>query len=206
MQEGLCENGNTHCPETSYLLRIDRLGTLPSVILSALWPNAVLEVRRELENLETSSGHGSAIEISHIIAKSIHLKGSRHFLYGIPVAGNPKPAEVAAMHLDKHKHRKLCCHTKAPPKGLAWNRRGEAGTSMGHGTAAERFKAAAAVLRERDVEDRKDYQQRKRSKVAEAKAKKRARESEGGAAVTLGTGLGYPGEEVYEGRLISSEP
>lgn len=78
------------------------------------------------------------------------------------------------------------------------------GTSMGHKTAEERFKAAAAVLRERDVEDRKDYQQRKRSKAAEAKAKKRARELEEDPGVTLGPGLGYPGEESYEG-ILSSE-
>jgi hypothetical protein len=77
---------------------------------------------------------------------------------------------------------------------------------MGHETAAERFKAAAAVLRERDVVDRKDYQQRKRSKTAEAKAKKRAREADEDMGVTLGPGLGYPGEENLEGRPIPFLP
>jgi hypothetical protein len=78
--------------------------------------------------------------------------------------------------------------------------------SMGHETAAERFKAAAAVLRERDVVDRKDYQQRKRSKTAEAKAKKRAREADEDMGVTLGPGLGSPGEENLEGRPIPFLP
>ena len=64
-------------------------------------------------------------------------------------------------------------------------------------TAAERFKNAAAVLKARDVEDRRDYKERKRKQAAEVKAKKRAREAgdADGVAVTLGPGLGFPSAE-----------
>ena len=64
-------------------------------------------------------------------------------------------------------------------------------------SAAERFKNAAAVLKARDVDDRRDYKERKRKQAAELKAKKRAREGEdaGGMAVTLGPGLGFPSAE-----------
>lgn len=68
-------------------------------------------------------------------------------------------------------------------------------------TVEERFKAAAAVLKARDVEDRKSYKDRKRQQAADAKRKKRARQAEDGVAglgVTLGPGLGFPDQQ---GRL-----
>ena len=60
-------------------------------------------------------------------------------------------------------------------------------------SAAERYKNAAAVLRARDVEDRRDYKDRRRKQAADAKARKRAREAgDEDKAVRLGTGLGFP--------------
>lgn len=60
--------------------------------------------------------------------------------------------------------------------------------------AAERFKNAAAVLRARDIEDRKDYKERRRKQAADAKAKRKATEAgeAEGSAVILGPGLGFP--------------
>ena len=75
--------------------------------------------------------------------------------------------------------------------------------SLGHATAEERFKAAAAVLRARDAADKRDYQERRKHKQAEAKAKRKAREAgEQGdqPMATLGGGLGYPGEEITVGE------
>ena len=72
-------------------------------------------------------------------------------------------------------------------------------------TAAERFKNAAAVLKARDVEDRRDYKERKRKQAAEVKAKKRAREA-GDAdrlAATLGPGLGFPSAESEQPSITT---
>ena len=72
-------------------------------------------------------------------------------------------------------------------------------------TAADRFKRAAAILKDRDVADRKEYKERKRRKLAELKAKKRAREGgdDGGTTVSLGPGLGDP---FSQGTKISALP
>ena len=72
----------------------------------------------------------------------------------------------------------------------------EGGESLGYKTAAERYKAAAAVLKTRDVNDKRDYQERRRNRLADAKAKRKAKDgAETPALVTLGPGLGYPGED-----------
>ncbi len=70
-------------------------------------------------------------------------------------------------------------------------------------TAAERFKNAAAILKARDVEDRRDYKERKRKQAAELKAKKRSRDvgDEDDLAVMLGPGLGFP---TAESKLLST--
>ena len=77
------------------------------------------------------------------------------------------------------------------------------GESLGHATAEERFKAAAAALKARDAADKRDYQERRKHKQAEAKAKRKVREAvEQGdqPMATLGSGLGYPGEETTAGE------
>lgn len=80
------------------------------------------------------------------------------------------------------------------------------GEGEGHITAAQRFKAAAAALKARDVEDKRDYRERRRTKLGELKAKKWADGKETGPIATLGPGLGYPGEEAprMSGRLLRS--
>ena len=65
-------------------------------------------------------------------------------------------------------------------------------------SAAERFAKAAAALKSRDLEDKRNYQERKRQKAQEKRAKQKARDAEEQAAeemVSLGPGLGFPGEE-----------
>ena len=78
-----------------------------------------------------------------------------------------------------------------------WVLRDEDGATV-HLTAAERFSKAAAALKARDAEDKRTYQDRKRVKAQEKRAKQKLRDEEersGGVVASLGPGLGFPGEE-----------